>query len=86
MYVNVVIYIEQEGSFSLPIYLVQSTLWVQWDGVYLLAPVLQFGIMSCNNLVIRGTGGVVVRERPCWCSFPTAQGCLYRVEGAGWRS
>ena len=75
--------IVREGSFDLPIYLVQSTLWVQWDGVYFLAPVLQFGIISCRNLVILGTGGVVVRERPCWCSYPTAQGILYRVEGVG---
>ena len=68
-------YIEQVGSFCLLLNLVPATLWVQWDGVYLLAPVLQFGVKSCKNLVIRGTGGLVVRERPCWCSFPTAQGC-----------
>ena len=35
---------EQVGSFCLPPCLAPATLSVQWDGVYLLAPVLWFGL------------------------------------------
>ena len=69
-----------EYSFNLPNYLVLSTLWVQWDGVYFLAPGLQFGRQSLKPRH-QGSGGGVVRERSYSC--PTAQEVLYRGEGVG---